>query len=53
MKRRTPTGLILEPAEIARVLRFLTSDEASGLSGSTVTVDGGLISTFDFDAFAT
>lgn len=52
LKRRTPTGEILEPAEIARVLRFLTSDEATGLSGSTVTVDGGLISTFDFDAFA-
>jgi len=52
LKRRTPNGRILDPGEIARVLRFLTTDQASGLSGSTVTVDGGLITTFDFDASA-
>jgi NAD(P)-dependent dehydrogenase (short-subunit alcohol dehydrogenase family) len=46
--RRTPTGRLLSPAEIAAVLRFLVSDEASGLSGAAVTVDGGLTSTYDF-----
>ena len=48
VERRTPTGKILAPEEIAAVICFLVSDAASGLSGSAVTVDGGLTSTYDF-----
>ncbi len=46
--RRTPTGKLLTPEEIAAVLRFLVGEEASGMSGAAVTVDGGLTSTYDF-----
>lgn len=52
VERRTPTGKILRPAEIAAVLCFLITDAASGLSGAAVTVDGGLTSAYDFDSSA-
>jgi NAD(P)-dependent dehydrogenase (short-subunit alcohol dehydrogenase family) len=37
-----PMGRLAEPAEIARVTRFLLSDEASYMHGSAVVVDGGV-----------
>jgi SDR family mycofactocin-dependent oxidoreductase len=37
-----PIGRLLDPAEIARVLAFLASDAASGLTGAAIPVDGGL-----------
>jgi NAD(P)-dependent dehydrogenase (short-subunit alcohol dehydrogenase family) len=49
MEQRTPTGLLLAPEEVADVLCFLVSDGASGLSGATLTIDGGLTTTYDFD----
>jgi 3-oxoacyl-[acyl-carrier protein] reductase len=39
--RRTPMGRLAEPREVARVVAFLASDEASFLTGSSVAVDGG------------
>jgi NAD(P)-dependent dehydrogenase (short-subunit alcohol dehydrogenase family) len=35
-------GRIGEPAEIAQVIRFLASDEASYITGASLLVDGGL-----------
>lgn len=35
-------GRIAEPAEIASVIRFLVSEEASYMTGATILVDGGL-----------
>ncbi len=35
-------GRIAEPAEVAHVIRFLASDEASYVTGATLLVDGGL-----------
>ncbi|WP_335986131.1 SDR family NAD(P)-dependent oxidoreductase [Glycomyces sp. MUSA5-2] len=40
-RRITPLGRLGTPAEVANVLAFLTSAEASFISGSVVTVDGG------------
>jgi NAD(P)-dependent dehydrogenase (short-subunit alcohol dehydrogenase family) len=37
-----PMGRMAEPAEIAAVVRFLLSDEASYLTGQTVVVGGGI-----------
>lgn len=42
LKTKIPMGRIGEAEEIARVARMLVSDEASYLTGVTVTVDGGM-----------
>jgi NAD(P)-dependent dehydrogenase (short-subunit alcohol dehydrogenase family) len=39
---RVPQRRLLEASEIAGVFAFLASDDASGITGHTVTVDGGL-----------
>ena len=36
-----PTGRLGEPEEIARTVVFLAADEAGGITGSTMTVNGG------------
>jgi NAD(P)-dependent dehydrogenase (short-subunit alcohol dehydrogenase family) len=43
LERRTPLGRLAEPDDIARVVRFLLSDEAAYISGTSLTVDGGMI----------
>lgn len=49
-ERRSPIGRILRPEEVAEALRFLVSPAASGMAGAAITVDGGLIATYDFDS---
>jgi NAD(P)-dependent dehydrogenase (short-subunit alcohol dehydrogenase family) len=51
-ERRTPMGRILEPEEIAQVVCFLIGPGSSAMAGAAVTVDGGLIATYDFDGSA-
>jgi 3-oxoacyl-[acyl-carrier protein] reductase len=38
---RTPMRRLAEPSEVARVVAFLVSDDASFVTGSTIAVDGG------------
>jgi NAD(P)-dependent dehydrogenase (short-subunit alcohol dehydrogenase family) len=40
--RRTPAGRLGEPADIAKVVAWLASDEAEYVTGQCFTVDGGL-----------
>ena len=41
IRRRTPAGRMVEPADLARVVAFLCSEAASMIRGQTVVVDGG------------
>jgi enoyl-[acyl-carrier protein] reductase III len=40
-QNRTPTGRLVTPEDIARVVAFLCSDAASMIVGQTILVDGG------------
>ena len=42
-KNITPIGRRLDPEEIARVVVFLSTDEAGGITGQAWNVDGGLV----------
>jgi 3-oxoacyl-[acyl-carrier protein] reductase len=42
----TPLGRLAKPAEIANVIRFLASDEASYLTGQVLYVDGGFLADY-------
>lgn len=42
-KDKTPLGRLGDPTEIANVYAFLSSEEASFISGTVISVDGGLV----------
>ncbi len=44
LEERTPLHRVSSPDEIARPIRFLLSDEASFITGTHLTIDGGLTS---------
>lgn len=37
----TPLGRLVEPADVARLVSFLTSEDAGMITGQTIVVDGG------------
>ena len=41
-RHRIPMGRVPEPADLAKVIRFLLSDEDGYISGSSVVIDGGM-----------
>jgi 3-oxoacyl-[acyl-carrier protein] reductase len=43
IKQMIPMGRVGLPAEVAKVVRFLCSDEASYITGQTISVNGGMI----------
>jgi glucose 1-dehydrogenase len=43
VERMIPIGRIAEPEEIAGVIAFLASDDASYVHGQTIIVDGGMV----------
>jgi 3-oxoacyl-[acyl-carrier protein] reductase len=42
IKKQIPLGRIATPAEIAKVVRFMASDDAAYITGAVIPVDGGL-----------
>jgi NAD(P)-dependent dehydrogenase (short-subunit alcohol dehydrogenase family) len=38
----TPLGRLAQPEDIASVVRFLLSDDAAYITGSSIIVDGGM-----------
>ena len=43
LRQQIPSGRIGEPADVAGVVAFLASDDASYVTGTTIVVDGGLL----------
>jgi 3-oxoacyl-[acyl-carrier protein] reductase len=50
--QRTPLGRLAEPEEVARVVAFLVSDDASYVTGSSVLVDGGWVADGGWDGMS-
>ncbi|TFD61277.1 SDR family oxidoreductase [Cryobacterium sp. Hh7] len=46
-RQRNPLGRFLDADEVARTVEFAALD-ASGMTGSVLTIDAGLSSSFDF-----
>jgi NAD(P)-dependent dehydrogenase (short-subunit alcohol dehydrogenase family) len=42
LTKRIPLRRVAEPADIARVVRFLLSDDAAYVHGAAIVVDGGM-----------
>jgi NAD(P)-dependent dehydrogenase (short-subunit alcohol dehydrogenase family) len=45
---RVPTGTLLYPEDMGRAAAFLCSDEAAGITGASLVVDGGYIACAEF-----
>jgi NAD(P)-dependent dehydrogenase (short-subunit alcohol dehydrogenase family) len=45
---RVPSGAMLYPADMGRAAAFLCSDEAAGITGTSLVVDGGYIAAAEF-----
>ncbi len=48
-RRYLPMGRLGQPAEIANLVAFLASDEASFITGSAYTIDGGVTAAYVID----
>lgn len=47
-ENRQPIGRLLQADEVAAVIEFLASADASGVTGAAIPVDGGITASFDF-----
>jgi NAD(P)-dependent dehydrogenase (short-subunit alcohol dehydrogenase family) len=47
--RRVPLGIPLMPDDVAKALLFLSCDDSSGITGTTLVVDAGYVSAAEWD----
>ena len=50
--RRVPLGRMILPEEVARAVLFLSCEDSSGITGTTLTVDGGYTSAAEWNTDA-
>lgn len=50
--RRVPMGVAMYPRDIARAARFLSCEDSSGITGTSLVVDGGYIAAAEWDTAA-
>ena len=43
LKTSVPLGRFIEPVEIAQMAAYLASDAASGVTGQSFVIDGGVL----------
>jgi glucose 1-dehydrogenase len=43
LRKEIPLGRVGQPGEVARLVAYLASDDASYITGTTVVIDGGLM----------
>ncbi len=48
--RRVPLNRIIRPAEVARSVLFLSTEDSSGITGTSLTVDGGYTTAAEWDS---
>jgi NAD(P)-dependent dehydrogenase (short-subunit alcohol dehydrogenase family) len=51
--RRVPTGVIVEPADVARAALFLSCEDSAGITGTSLVVDGGYLAAAEWNATQT
>jgi len=47
--RRVPTGVPLSPADIARTVLYLSCEDSVGVTGTSVTIDGGYLAAAEWE----
>jgi NAD(P)-dependent dehydrogenase (short-subunit alcohol dehydrogenase family) len=47
-EERNPMGRLLTPEEVAATILFLAGPGTTGITGTSITVDAGLMAGFDF-----
>jgi len=47
--RRVPMGIALTPHDVARTILFLSCDDSSGITGTTLIIDAGYLTSAEWD----
>ena len=48
--RRVPLAIALTPVDIAKAILFLSCDDSSGITGTTLVMDGGYLTAAEWDS---